>query len=428
MIQPGFNKMLIKSIFLIIITLCTTPISFGTSCAIGNVNHTRIFKDMKDYYKNSMDFDLENGNFVGINTINPTSLYANMFMTNYSDNIILLDLSNKSISTIGRDSFLNLFCLHELNLSQNKIATLSEEMFSALSLLKVLNLSSNSIEELHRSPFVRLRRLQVLDLSSNLIDYLSTKSFYELDLLETLDLSKNKITTVYTETFSNVMSLVKLDLSFNSFEHVEAENWKNLGNLTTLNLSNNKLKYFEIDTHYSFVNLEKLYLEYNNLQTLNWYFLNRTFPKLTTFKIDHNNWECLDLNYIVMAFKDTKIDYSGQSFDKKNHRNGIGCNNVTYVSSTTEPVKFIELPSEKPYIFHPDHPVIMENARLNEKINSLKFGVVALTVLVICFVIFEIVTRCDTVTQRLRRIFRNDVRHSYLFDDSFSENIHLTRN
>lgn len=415
----------LRKVLITIVIGFYVQIGYCSQCIIASDHKIRTFKNLHDYRQNAIGFDVKMGNIVRFEVIDKDVLYANIFQTKDSGHITEMDLQSRNIAKIEDNAFVDLHCLLVLDLSNNKISNVTEQMFNGIHLLKILNLSNNKLEEIHGAPFLLIGNLRQLDLSENHIKYLSSNSFFELKHLDILDLSYNNLKNVYSETFSNLRNLTKLNLSHNQFERMEVENWKNLESLEILNLSYNRLINFDLEHKFSFVNLKALLLNNNELTTLSIYSLKVAFPNLTIFKIDNNNWNCIDLNYFAMALNNSNIDYAGESHDKE-HRNGIACKSIVVPQTTNEPIRFISLPTGTKYEPPTVHPAVLENQSLNGQINSLKFAVTCLSVIVISFVIFEFITRCH-VSQRLRRIFGNETHRSY-FDDSYSEHIQLARN
>lgn len=413
---------------IMLLLLCTIQLGNCIECIVDSEHKIRTFKNVTDYHQSTSGFDTKIGNVVNFETNDLGKLlYADIFVIKDSEHIIELNLQSKNIETIQDNAFVGLTCVNILDLSQNKIRNISENKFRGLHVIKELHLSSNKLEEIHGNPFILLRTLKYLDMSDNQIKYLSSKSFVELLHLEILDLHQNLLTTIYSETFWSLQNLQKLILSINKLEIIEPENWKNLNKLQLLNLSNNKLKSFELNQNYSFKSLKSLLLDNNEMTHLDIFQLQNTFPNLTTFKIDNNNWDCADVNYFIIALNKSHIDFMGSSYNKE-HRNGIACKSVVVPETTMDPIQFISLSPGKRY--EPPttvHPAVLENQQLNQKINSLKFTITCLSVLLVSFIIIEFVVRCR-VSQRLQRIFGNEQQYPYLIDDSYSEHIQLTRN
>lgn len=426
-------------IYLISLSLSTSALPrTAIECISTSNNKVRWFDTISNYKLNNQSFDPHNdsfrGNIIAFRTNNVSLLITNGFATKDSNYIMEMDLSEKNITEIQDGGFLSLYCLNRLNLRKNKITYLTNETLKSLYNLRDLDLSNNLITDLVEGTFIFLGNLKKLNISYNQLKYVNSLSFYHLENLEHLDLAGNEISSIPSSTFSNLISLVTLNLEFNRFTSIEPEEWNNLGNLRELNLADNLLKYFELKHNYSFVNLENLILTGNKLKHFNIYDLPVVFKRLKKFKIDNNAWMCEDLEYVMHALNNTGIDYSGSSYDGDS-RNGVACQELSKLITTTErtTTRLITFSSRVRYDYHPVHQRIEEekqhkendDANLFKEMNSLKFAVSCLSIVVIVFAIYEVVVRCGFADKFSALVGR---RRGYPpLDDTSIENFQLIR-
>lgn len=424
-------------IYLISLFLPTSASRTGIECIRTNNNKIRWFNTLSNYKQNNRSFNPHNegfeGNTIAFHTNNMTLLTSNGFSVKDSNYILEMDLSDKNIKEIQDGGFLSLYCLNKLNLCKNKISYLTNETLKSLYNLRELDLSENHIGDIVEGSFIFLGNLKKLNISYNQLKYLNSLSFYHLENLEYLDLSGNEISSVPSATFSNLISLVTLNLEFNRFTSIQPEEWDNLKNLKELNLDDNLLKYFELKRNYSFVNLENLFLTGNKLKHFNIYELSSVFPNLKQFKIDNNAWMCEDLEYVMHALNNTGIDYMGSSYDDEN-RNGIACQELFKLITSTEPstTRMITFSSRVRYNHPLNHRI--DDGKQKEKVdedlfkemNSLKFGVSCLSIVVIVFALYEVIVRCGFADKFSALVGR---RRGYPpLDDTSIENFQLISN
>ena len=109
--------------------------------------------------------------------MNSTSLTSDLLNANNTkidiSSISSLDLSNKNLTYIQRDTFQNLSSLITLNLKSNELACLETGVFTNLTKLFLLDLSSNKLTSLPNelAIFASLTNLNVLILESNGLEF-----------------------------------------------------------------------------------------------------------------------------------------------------------------------------------------------------------------------------------------------------------------
>ena len=117
---------------------------------------------------------------------NRLDLYSFVSINHHQDHLIELDLSNNSITTLGRSS---------------------AHPFLSLVHLRYLNLSSNGFKTLYSGIFRGLKRLERLDINSGQLKYIDEHAFDGLENLQQLNLKDNRISSIFLELFQSIINL-----------------------------------------------------------------------------------------------------------------------------------------------------------------------------------------------------------------------------
>lgn len=136
--------------------------------------------------------------------------------------------------------FVNLNNLVELNVSSCSLTTLDSETFIFLPKLKNLDLSSNNITKIDSGVFANLKSLRSLILKYNYLQELSNNVFSELAALESLDISWNRLTYLHLECFRGLARLKELKLDGNSLETFDKKILKEIKEIETISLIHNR--------------------------------------------------------------------------------------------------------------------------------------------------------------------------------------------
>ena len=117
--------------------------------------------------------------------------------------IIILNLSSNSISTICTEKFITLSIY---DLSYNQIMFITKDCFNSLERLMILRLQNNRIQRIEDNSFANLTGLVVLDLSNNKLSTFSKQAFTDIRQLNLLILHNNPFTGLFVAMFDGLVS------------------------------------------------------------------------------------------------------------------------------------------------------------------------------------------------------------------------------
>ncbi len=166
-------------------------------------------------------------------------------------NLIILDLSHCSLSTIGKKAFMFNRKLEKLMLHANSLTMpLTPAILSNLENLENLQLSENNdIGSFDVEAFSPIPN--IIDLELNTLHCLGrnatklSESLKTLTHLQKLVLSSTQLDTIPIAMFQNMKNLTVLALSNNWISHWEPEVFRSQKHLKTLMLSTNKITYVD---------------------------------------------------------------------------------------------------------------------------------------------------------------------------------------
>ena len=101
--------------------------------------------------------------------INLTRSYLNSKYENLNS-LTNIDLSNKNIQSIDKDTFRDLNSLKEINLSHNQIESIHYDTFKGLTSLTTIYLNNNNIRSIDRKTFKGLSHLTKVSLLKNQLE------------------------------------------------------------------------------------------------------------------------------------------------------------------------------------------------------------------------------------------------------------------
>jgi Leucine-rich repeat (LRR) protein len=151
------------------------------------------------------------------------------------------DLSEKNITSIAADTFVNHHYLLFLNLSNNQITSLPENIFQGDIPLVSIVLSANNLTTLPGNIFQWLSNLQYVFLDNNLISSLPNSIFDSCSHLIVLYLSDNNLIQLNENVFWWLGNLKELHLDSNQLASLSGNVFWWLDELEYLYLNDNKL-------------------------------------------------------------------------------------------------------------------------------------------------------------------------------------------
>jgi hypothetical protein len=179
------------------------------------------------------------------------------------ENIIELDLSNNSITTVNRDDLGRLKRTKTIDMSYNEIETVHANAFEYVGDLETLNLSYNNIFTLSAQIFRDNKKLKKVDLNNNKLQVtrnsLLAEHILESTSLNYLDVSFCNITSISIETFSGLPNLETLKMNGNPLIQFDFESIRPLNNLKIMHMQIFNSSAFEQFCN-NFVNDRKLTL------------------------------------------------------------------------------------------------------------------------------------------------------------------------
>ncbi|XP_072029193.1 uncharacterized protein [Amphiura filiformis] len=234
------------------------------------------------------------------------------FLTNST----AIDLSDRQLTHIEPQCFLNLSDVIILLLSRNKLTTIGPGIFEGLENIHTVDLSFNQISSIETGSFSHLYKLKRLLLNVNKLQYISHSWF---DGVQVLYLGGNTIKEVEPDMFSHMQGLkvlsypdchlsqlrnlpnelLLLDITSNIFSSLPTNLPKNL---THLSVSNNHLFLMNQTILYDKSTLVSLVLSHNNISVIP----SDLFSHLYTLKrlyLHSNTLEKLQINLFDKLMK-----------------------------------------------------------------------------------------------------------------------------
>ncbi|XP_072037328.1 uncharacterized protein [Amphiura filiformis] len=229
---------------------------------------------------------LSNSTAIDVSDRQLTHIEPQCFL-NRSDVIILL-LSQNKISTIGPGIFEGLENIHTVDLSSNQISSIEAGSFSHLYKLKRLLLNVNKLKYISHSWLDGLVNLQVLYLGGNTIKEVESDIFLQMQSLNVLSLPNCYL----AELWNLPNELLLLDIAANNFSSIPTNLPKNL---THLSLDKNNLSSLNQTILYDKSTMISLVLSYNNISKI----ASDLFSDLYTLKrlyLDFNTLEKIQID------------------------------------------------------------------------------------------------------------------------------------
>ena len=182
--------------------------------------------------------------------------------------ISLLNLKEKSITSLKTGDFDGLTSLATLLLDQNQLTTLPEGVFNGLSALTKLELYHNQLTTLPEGVFSGLSALTKLELYHNELTALPEGVFSGLSALTELILGSNQLSTLPEGIFSGLSALTEIYLYGEQLTSLPEGIFSGLSALSRLNLGANQLTTLPEGIFSGLSALADVRLHHNQLATL----------------------------------------------------------------------------------------------------------------------------------------------------------------
>ncbi|XP_043789074.1 slit homolog 1 protein-like isoform X4 [Apis laboriosa] len=182
--------------------------------------------------------------------------------------VLKLDLAGNRLTTLHRDTFLDMTRLNHLDASSNKLRNLPESLFLSTTLLVLLDLSCNRISSFLPGVFHGLTMLEELLLGKNRLSVLPVDLFKDLTNLKYLGLEENRLRELPDELFRMQTSLRELNFRSNQLSEISARLLAPLEQLNSLEMSNNKIARINPTAFQGLIALKELQLGHNRLRNL----------------------------------------------------------------------------------------------------------------------------------------------------------------
>jgi len=200
-----------------------------------------------------------------------------------SSEMLILNLRENNIGTVGLDDLQGLRQLVNVNLAENAIDNITAGAFKWSENLQFVSLANNRLDGLHPDTFRGPVRgtLRGLDLSGNHFRTIPREALTGLVDLTSLDFSGNPLGKIDSGEFQHIGGkLVELNLSGCQLYHVGAIAFYGLNTLKNLDLSNNGLTEVPNRAFNNLGMLEELHIGRNKLK----FFGKRDFLSLKNLK------------------------------------------------------------------------------------------------------------------------------------------------
>ena len=187
----------------------------------------------------------------------------------FYNNLLLLDLNENQLQTLGERNFAQLKALKVLKVGSNRLGQLSNQTFAGLASLQQLYLPHNELRTVHSDVFRPLNRLRLLDLSHNALASLPGDVFAALPTLELLNLSHNRFDNKLSALlFDRLASLKVLHMDHNALQQLPDFLFRALGQLHTLTLNHCELRGLSRNLFFGLEGLKHLKLSHNQFGQL----------------------------------------------------------------------------------------------------------------------------------------------------------------
>ncbi|EDW17575.1 leucine-rich repeat-containing protein 15 isoform X1 [Drosophila mojavensis] len=183
-------------------------------------------------------------------------------------NMVAIDLSRNSLSTLHKDTFRGLTLLKQLDISNNVLDFLPFDLFQDLDSLLQLRIQNNKLEDIDPRTFWKLRNLNLLDLNKNEISLLPESLFYHAQRLTVINLCDNQIKNFPPNLLRDQLMLEELDMSRNRIEELVSGSMRYQTKLKALDFGLNQIAKIDDDFFEGLTSLRTLMLHNNRITSI----------------------------------------------------------------------------------------------------------------------------------------------------------------
>ncbi len=262
---------------------------------------------------------LKSGDFDGMSNLKTLRLWDNQLTSLPEDifqpltSMTRLKLERNQLTTLPEDIFDGLTSLESIWLQANKITSLPEDIFDGLTSLDFITITENKLSSLPEDIFDGLSSLTLLTMDANQITSIPEDLFDGMSSLARLYISKNKISTLHVDVFDGLTSLKTISLGSNDITSISKEHFDGLSLLTNIDLSANELTNLPEDVFDGKSALERLSLQVNKFTTLP----EDVFDGLSSLKylsLQHNEITSLPIDIFDGLSSLTNLDLNSNKF------------------------------------------------------------------------------------------------------------------
>ena len=212
---------------------------------------------------------LKSGDFYGMINLDTLRLWDNQLTSLPEDifdeltSMTRLKLERNQLTTLPEDIFDGLSSLESIWLQGNQISSLPEDIFDGLSSLNFITITDNKLTSLPEDIFEGLSSLELLTMGTNQMTSIHQDLFDGLSSLVSLYISSNKLTVLPLDIFDGLSSLNHISLGSNQINSISTDHFDGLSSLKNIDLSANELTSLPEEIFDGMSDLERLSLQGN---------------------------------------------------------------------------------------------------------------------------------------------------------------------
>jgi Leucine-rich repeat (LRR) protein len=254
-------------------------------------------------------------------------------------NLHSFNLSGNNIGNITKFAFVGFVELMDLDLSRNSLSSIDSKAFENTLNMRVLRLANNRLTEIHPSTFSSFSQLRHLDLSNNSISTIDGVTFFGCADLEWLSLANNRLTALHSPIFQNQSNLSYLDVSGNLITKIEGEVFYYNVKLETLLLVSNNISEFNLSEFRKDNELSHLDESGSRIKELD----SLAILRLKTLNLSRNSLQTLRSRSFSNLKQLRNLSLTGNNISEINDEAFCGLENLEYLDLSSNSVKNISL-------------------------------------------------------------------------------------